>query len=73
MFVDIRTKISYEDAKFRSSILAASVSETTARSPVQLERPIRVRNHLPIELKSLSSGLRGLEIDETVSSVASNY
>lgn len=46
-----------------------SVGKTTSGSPVELEGTSAVRDGGSVEVQSLSSGGRGLELDEAVSGV----
>lgn len=69
VLVDLRSEISDEDREFWSAVIA-TISETTTGSPVELEWARGVWDHLTVQSESLGSGLRGREINETISSVA---
>lgn len=86
IFIDLWSKITDEDGVLRSAVVTIksqshdhsrditeykpSVSKSTTRGPVELERTGAVRDLSAVQRKSLRSSSRGLELDEAVASIA---
>lgn len=45
------------------------ISKATARSPIQLERPVRVGDQSTVKRQGFCSGSGACEVDETVASI----
>ena len=71
VFVDLRPKIADENGVFGATIVAAAIGEAAARSPVQLERAVRVGDQRAIQGKGLLSSIGAFEINEAISSITS--
>jgi len=69
VFVDLGSEVTNEDAVFGTAVVP-SINKTAARCPVKLELAGGVWDGSVVEAKGLGSGIRGLELDEAVSSVA---
>jgi hypothetical protein len=67
---DLGAQVSDEDAELGTTLIAASVSQTTTRGPVQLEWAVGVGDQLTVESKGLGRGIRAREVDEAISSIA---
>jgi hypothetical protein len=63
-------KVTDEDGEFGATLVTAAIGETTTRSPIKLERAVRVGNKLTIERQGLGSGISAREINEAISSIA---
>lgn len=71
VFVDFRSEITDKDRVFRSTLITASIGETTSSSPVEFECAGRVWHGGTVESKSLGGSGSGGEIDKAVTSIAS--
>jgi hypothetical protein len=69
VLVDLGAEIANEDGVLGTTVVAAAVSKTTARSPVELERAVRVGDESAVELESLGGSVGRFEVNEAVSSI----
>jgi len=73
VLVDLGAEITNEDGVLGATVVAAAVSKTTTRGPVELEGAVRVGDKSAVELESLGSSVGGFKVDEAVSSITGEF